>query len=147
LRADGINEWSPAFLKLSTTLDGCAKHYERFCKNYRHKSKGGSRCHWGSRMLKRLVETNRSARSKKNLISPGQQQLPWDWDVRLNHIPEDWHQVAVKFLRINGIRDSYLQFSLFRIAGLLAFRNIQGRKQDAKHLIPYRNDNNYPFIF
>ncbi|KGG23271.1 MULTISPECIES: hypothetical protein [unclassified Prochlorococcus] len=29
----------------------------------------------------------------------------WDWDVRLNQIPEDWHQVAVKFRKTNGIRD------------------------------------------
>ena len=39
LKADGISEWHPAFLKLSTTLDGCAKRYEHFCKHYRHKGK------------------------------------------------------------------------------------------------------------
>ena len=27
------------------------------------------------------------------------------WDVRLNQIPEDWHQVAVRFRKTNGIRD------------------------------------------
>ena len=93
-----------AFLKLSTTLDECAKRYERFCQRYRHHAKASPKCHWGSRMLKRLVSSART-RSKKKRVSPGQQRLPWAWDVRLNQIPEDWHQVAVKFRRANGIRD------------------------------------------
>jgi len=67
-------------------------------------------CHWGSRMLKRLVSHSR-ARSKKKRVSPGQQRLPWAWDVRLNQIPDEWHQVAVKFRRANGIRDGDIQFS------------------------------------
>ena len=50
---------------------------------------------WGSRMFKRLVRSART-RSKKKRVSPGQQRLPWDWDVRLNQIPDEWHQVAVK---------------------------------------------------
>ena len=111
LQSDGISEWSPAFLKLSATLDGRAKRYERFCQHYRHKSKGVPKSHWGSRMLKRLVSSART-RSKKDKISPGQQRLPWAWDLRLNQIPEEWHQVAVKFRRANGIRDIDLQFSL-----------------------------------
>ena len=81
LQSDGISEWSSAFLKLSATLDGCAKHY-------RHKGKGALKCHWGSRMLKRLVSSART-RSKGKRVSPGQQRLPWDWDVRLNQIPEE----------------------------------------------------------
>jgi len=40
--------------------------------------------------------------SKKNKISPGQQRLPWAWDVWWNQIPEEWHRVAVKFRRANG---------------------------------------------
>ena len=79
---------------LSATFDGCAKRYERFCQRYRHKSKGAPKCHWGSRILKRLVSSART-RSKKNKISPGQQRLPLAWDIRLNQIPEDWHQLAV----------------------------------------------------
>ena len=47
--------------------------------------------HWGSRMLKRLVEKGRSSQSKKKRVSPGQQQLPFAFDVRLNQIPEKWH--------------------------------------------------------
>ena len=97
LQSDGISEWSSAFLKLSATLDGCAKHY-------RHKGKGALKCHWGSRILKRLVSSART-RSKGKRVSPGQQRLPWDWDVRLNQIPEEWHQVAVRFRKTNGIRD------------------------------------------
>ncbi|KGG27089.1 hypothetical protein EV13_2235 [Prochlorococcus sp. MIT 0702] len=27
------------------------------------------------------------------------------FDIRLNQIPDKWHQTAVKFLRSNGIRD------------------------------------------
>ena len=30
---------------------------------------------------------------------------PWDWDVRLNILPEDWHQVALEMRKSNGIRD------------------------------------------
>ncbi|WP_413413320.1 hypothetical protein [Prochlorococcus sp. MIT 0701] len=29
----------------------------------------------------------------------------WEWDLRMNQSPEDWHQVAVRFRRANGIRD------------------------------------------
>ncbi|CAE21014.1 conserved hypothetical protein [Prochlorococcus marinus str. MIT 9313] len=105
LQADGISEWSPAFLKLSATLDGCSRRYERFCQKYRHHSKGVAKCHWGSRMLKRFVQSSRSNRSKRNRISPGQQQLPFAFDVRPNQIPEGWHQVAVRFRKTNGIRD------------------------------------------
>ncbi|WP_236070256.1 MULTISPECIES: hypothetical protein [Prochlorococcus] len=60
-------------------------------------------------MLKRLVSHSRT-RSKQKKVSPGQQRLPWDWDVRLNQIPEDWHQGAVKFRRANGIRVGDIQF-------------------------------------
>ena len=77
----------------------------RFCQKYRHHGKGGAKCHWGSRVLKRLVQSSRSNRSKKKRVSPGQQQLPFAFDVRLNQIPEEWHQVAVRFRRANGIRD------------------------------------------
>ncbi|KGG27091.1 hypothetical protein EV13_2237 [Prochlorococcus sp. MIT 0702] len=103
LRADGITEWSPAFLRLSATLDGCARRYERFCQRYRHHSKAAPKCQWVSRILKRMVSSART-RSKKMRVSPGQQQLPFAFDIRLNQIPEDWNQVAVRFRRANGIR-------------------------------------------
>jgi len=57
-------------------------------------AKAAPKCHWGNRMLKRLVSSART-RSKKKRISPGQQRLPWDWDVRLNQIPEDWYQIGM----------------------------------------------------
>jgi len=41
-------------------------------------TKGALKCHWGSKILKRLLEKGRDSRSKKKRISPGQQQLPWD---------------------------------------------------------------------
>ena len=95
----------PSFLTLAPTLKGCSKRYQNFCTKYRHHAKGAPKCHWGSRMLKRLVETSRSNRSKSKRISPGQQQLPFAFDLRLNQIPEEWHQIAVRFRRANGIRD------------------------------------------
>ena len=108
-RADGIRA---AFLKLSVTIDGRAKRYERFCKHYRHKSKAAPKCHWGSRILKRLVSSART-RSKKKRVSPGQQRLPFAFDIRLNQIPEEWHQVAVRFRRANSIRDSHQTLGLW----------------------------------
>ena len=105
LECDGISEWHPSFLQMAPTLKGCSKRYQNFCTKYRHHAKGAPKCHWGSRMLKRLVETSRSNRSKSKRISPGQQQLPFAFDLRLNQIPEEWHQIAVRFRRANGIRD------------------------------------------
>ena len=66
-------------------------------------------------MLKRLVETNRSARSKKNRVSPGQQKLPFAFDIKLNQIPEEWHQEAVRFRRANGIRDGDMERSIWQL--------------------------------
>ena len=105
LECDGISEWHPSFLQLASSLKGCSRRYERFCQRYRHHAKGVARCHWGAK--KRLVESEscRSNRSKKKLVSPGQQKLPFAFDIRLNQIPEEWHQVAVRFRRANGIRD------------------------------------------
>ena len=42
-------------------------------------------------------------------LSPGQQKLPFAFDIRLNQIPEEWHQVAVRFRRANGIRDGDME--------------------------------------
>ena len=89
LASDGLSEWQPSFLQLAPTLEGCSKRYARFCQKYRHHAKGASKCHWGSQMLKRLVQSVRSNRSKRQRISPGQQQLPLAFDVRLNQIPAE----------------------------------------------------------
>jgi hypothetical protein len=61
-------------------------------------------------MLKRLVE---KGSSKKKRVSPGQQQLPFVFDCRLNQIPDDWHQIAVRFRRANGIRDGDRERSIW----------------------------------
>ncbi|MFL0753759.1 MAG: hypothetical protein AB8B41_10355 [Prochlorococcus sp.] len=66
-------------------------------------------------MLKRLVQSSRSNRSKRNRISPGQQQLPFAFDIRLNQIPEDWHQIAVRFRKANGIRDGDRERSIWQL--------------------------------
>ena len=63
-------------------------------------------------MLKRLVG---SSRGKGKRVSPGQQQLPFVFDVRLNQIPEEWHQVAVRFRRANGIRDGDRERSIWQL--------------------------------
>jgi putative transposase len=61
-------------------------------------------------MLKRLVETSRS---KKKRVSPGQQQLPFAFDLCLSQIPNDWDQIAVRFRRANGIRDGDKERSIW----------------------------------
>jgi hypothetical protein len=68
LESDGISEWHPSFLTLAPTLSGCSKRYESFCQKYRHHVKGAPKCHWGSRMLKRLVE---KGSTKKKRVTPG----------------------------------------------------------------------------
>ena len=113
LDADGISEWHPSFLQLAATLKGCSKRYQNFCTKYRHHTKRAPKCRWGSRMLKRLVETSGSSRSKSKRISPGQQQLPFAFDCRLNQIPDDWQQIAVRFRCANGIRDGDRERSIW----------------------------------
>lgn len=104
LECDGITEWHPSFLQLAPTLKRCSKRYERFCQRYRQHAKGAAKCHWGSRVLKRLVETRGAQTSKKKRVSPGR-HLPFACDVRLNQIPDEWHQIAVRFRRANGFSD------------------------------------------
>lgn len=45
-------------------------------------------------MLKWVV-IHSSLRRIKRRVSQGKQRLHWHWTVRLNQIPEHWHQVAV----------------------------------------------------
>ena len=49
----------------------------------------------------------------KYSIAPGRQGLPFAFDIRLNQIPEDWRQVAVRFRKTNGIRDGDQTLSLW----------------------------------
>ena len=62
LACDGISEWHPSFLKMASSLKGCSRRYERFCQKYRHHAKGGAKCHWGSRMLKRFVQSSSTSK-------------------------------------------------------------------------------------
>ena len=71
LECDGISEWHPSFLTLVPMLNGCSKRYERFCQQYRHYAKGSLKCHWGSRMLKRLVETSKATEARANEYHQG----------------------------------------------------------------------------
>jgi hypothetical protein len=50
------------------------------------------------------VDKGRS-NSKSKRVSPGQQQLLFAFDLRLNQIPKEWQKIAVRFRRVNGIRD------------------------------------------
>ena len=106
LETDGITQWHPAFLQLAPTLTGCSKRYGRFCQKYRHQPKPAPKCHWGGKMLKRMIETAGSNKSNRRRFSPGQQHLPFDFDIRLSQIPGEWQQIAVRFRRANGIRGS-----------------------------------------
>ncbi|MCT0216739.1 hypothetical protein KQ298_10445 [Synechococcus sp. CS-1330] len=112
LESDGISEWHPSFLTVAPTLKVCSKRYERSCQKYRHHAKGAPKCHWGSRMLKRLVE---KGRSKSKRVSPEQTQLSFAFDLRLNQIPDEWHQIAVRFRRANGIRDGDKERSIWQL--------------------------------
>jgi hypothetical protein len=62
-------------------------------------------------MLKSLVETSGDSQSNRKRVSPGQMQLPFALDLRHDQIPEDWQQIAVRFRRANGIRDSDRELS------------------------------------
>ena len=111
--ADDILECYSSFLQLAPTLKGCSKRYERFCQKYRHHSKGAPQCHWGSRMLKRLVEKGRS-KSISIRVSPAQQSLPFAFDCRLSQIPDEWQKIAVRFRRANSIRDGDRERSILQ---------------------------------
>ena len=52
----------------------------------------------------RMVMTHGSNRSKSKRISPGQMQLPFDFDLCLNQDPEEWQKITVIF-RADGMRD------------------------------------------
>ena len=54
----------------------------------------------GDGMAARLV-----AEKLQPLISPDQQRLRLDWDERNPQIPEEWHQVAMKYRKAKGCQD------------------------------------------
>ena len=61
-------------------------------------------------MLKRLVE---KGSSNKKRVSPGQMQLPFAFDLRLNQILDDWQQMAKRFRLANGICDGDRERSIW----------------------------------
>jgi hypothetical protein len=63
--------------------------------------------------LKDAESTGGESRSKSKRVSPGQQQLPFAFDIRLNQIPDDWQQIAVRYRRANGFRDGDKERSMW----------------------------------
>jgi hypothetical protein len=59
----------------------------------------------GTRLLMRFAENRSFSWSKKKRVSPGQQQLLFAFYLRLNQIPDNCHQIAVRFRQANGIHD------------------------------------------
>ncbi|MGB5633803.1 MAG: transposase, partial [Waterburya sp.] len=52
LTDDGLTQWHPAFLRLGSSLEECARKYKGFCQRYKPKEKKTpNRCHWGSKLL------------------------------------------------------------------------------------------------
>lgn len=51
LTDDGLTQWHPAFLRLGSSLEECAKKYKGFCQRYKPKKKTPTRCYWGSKLL------------------------------------------------------------------------------------------------
>ncbi len=105
LEADGLSDWHPAFLQLAPTLTGCAKHYQRFCKKYRSKPKPVKTRQWGSKLIALLKSTTSRAqgRSKRQRHCIGQQALPLNLPI-LQHLPEQWQQIAQQFRHCNAQR-------------------------------------------
>jgi putative transposase len=90
---DGLTQWHPAFFSLGQSLDECAANYRKFCKKYKPKPKSETRCHWGSKLLPKVL----SARERKRRV-PGQTRLPWDeWEATDSEIRD----VAEKFVMAN----------------------------------------------
>jgi hypothetical protein len=59
----------------------------------------------GIRILKRLFEMGVLRSKKKMRVSLEQRQLLFAFNLRLNQIPGNWGQIAVRFEDTNGIRD------------------------------------------
>jgi putative transposase len=53
---DGLSGWHPAYLRLGSTLDRCARRYAQFCRRYRLEPKPQRRSRWGGWQLWREIE-------------------------------------------------------------------------------------------
>ena len=93
LSLDGLSEWHPAFLRMASTLSGCAKAYRRFCKRYRVKASAkADRYNWG-RAYPAL------GRNKK--ADHAQMGFNWCQVQKGAELPISVTQVAKTFLKAN----------------------------------------------
>jgi hypothetical protein len=53
--------------------------------------------------------------AKGNKYRQGQNQKAFAFYLRLNQIPDDYHQIAVKFRRVNGIRDGHRERNIWEL--------------------------------
>ena len=58
---DGLSAWHPAYLRLGSTLYGCARRYEQFCRRCRPDAKQQRRSRWGGWRLWREIEGGAAA--------------------------------------------------------------------------------------
>ena len=56
---DGLSTWHPAFLRLGSTLDLCARRYRMFCRLYRPEPKSQAWPRWGGWRLWLAIEPRR----------------------------------------------------------------------------------------
>ena len=105
LEADGLSDWHPSFLQLAPALTGCAKRYQRFCQNYRSKSKPVKIRQWGNKLIAVLksTATKTQGKSKRHRHCIGQQSLPINLPM-LQQLPEHWQQIAEQFRHCNAPR-------------------------------------------
>jgi hypothetical protein len=82
-------------LQLAPALTGCAKRYQRFCQNYRSKSKPVKIRQWGNKLIAVLksTATKTQGKSKRHRHCIGQQSLPINLPM-LQQLPEHWQHLA-----------------------------------------------------
>ena len=100
LEGDGLSEWHPSFLRLASSLWDCSRRYEWFCQQHRYHAKGVSKCHWegGDKDAEAIYLRQEDAKEASESVSRQDlQPLPFVFDVRLNPIPHDWHELVVRF--------------------------------------------------
>jgi len=93
LSLDGLTEWHLAFLRIASTLSGCARGYRRFCTRYRVKvSPKVERYNWG-RVYPAL------GRNKK--ANQAQMGFGWCQVQKGSELPLSVTRVAQAFLKAN----------------------------------------------
>jgi putative transposase len=92
LTLDGLTQWHQSFLALGQTIEECARKYREFCRRYKPQPKKEKHCHWGSKLLPKVIKP----KGKKS--SPGQMHLPW---ALWNPINPEIVAVAKQFVLAN----------------------------------------------